>query len=129
MSPEAAEKPGINPWKVLAWMADLLAGLAIVMCFRTMDTLTTVNNSVANIDKRLAIVENNRFTANDGLMVWKDIANLRETMARLPVEYPPKWFVDRVERLESLQVRTENKVDANNILLINLVAKHEKEKP
>lgn len=49
----------------------------------------------------LAGITSNRFTSKDGLDVWKAISDVRETVAKLPNENPPKWFVDRVAALEN----------------------------
>lgn len=60
---------------------------------------------IAELDQRAsdlevwrASVNASRFTATDGKEVWKEIASIRETMAR---EQAPRWFVERVDRLES----------------------------
>jgi hypothetical protein len=49
----------------------------------------------------LAEIKGNRFTSNDGLAVWKEIACIRENIAKLPDQYPPKWWVERQDKFEA----------------------------
>jgi len=58
------------------------------------------------LDRRVNTIESNRFTVADGLELWKEIGSIKSEIATLPREVPPKWFVDRVEKLE-------RKIDAN----------------
>lgn len=51
-------------------------------------------------------IEASRFTAADGKEVWKSIADIRTEMAKFPADIPPKWFVDRVDRIEKNLDRT-----------------------
>lgn len=68
------------------------------------ETKVVVNR---NVDEIGAIKEwkagttANRFTASDGKEVWKEIAAIRESLAALPTEVPPSWFVKRVDSLEA----------------------------
>jgi hypothetical protein len=47
------------------------------------------------IDKRLTTMEADHFTSDDGLMVWKEIGNLK-----LADKEAPEWFVKRLDKLE-----------------------------
>jgi hypothetical protein len=58
-------------------------------------------NSIVDHGERLAAIQANRFRAEDGLLVWKEIAAIRQDLATVPRENPPQWFVDRVNKLES----------------------------
>ena len=49
----------------------------------------------------LAEIKGNRFSAQDGLTVWKEIAAVRSEMAELPQESPPAWFIEHVRALEA----------------------------
>ena len=50
--------------------------------------------------EQLAAIAASRFDSSDGLEVWKEIAALRQDIAVLPREVPPKWFVEKVDKLE-----------------------------
>ena len=66
---------------------------------------------VVDHNREIAVMQGNRFTSEDGLEVWQAIADLK---AELLTEMPPRWLVDRLDRLE-------NKVDA----LTEKVQEHE----
>ena len=62
-------------------------------------------------ESRLAAIEANRYTAKDAhdaqvrsaqevQAVWKEIASIRENLAKMPKEVPPQWFLDRVDGIE-----------------------------
>jgi hypothetical protein len=63
---------------------------------------------VVDIKTDLASIKGNRFTSGDGLVVWKEIAAIREQMAKLPDQYPPKWWVERQDKFETdMKVRLD----------------------
>jgi len=51
-----------------------------------------------------------RFTATDGREVWREIAAIRETIARLSLTEPPLWLVDRIKLLEQRLHALENRM-------------------
>lgn len=69
-----------------------------------------------DIKERVAKIEANRFTAADGLAVWQAMSEIREQMARLPQEAPPKWFADKVDRIEINMDRMSAEVAAMRAL-------------
>ena len=50
--------------------------------------------TTANIDKRVAIIESNRFSSQDGMLVWQSIAEKANK-----ADVPPQWFLKEFERL------------------------------
>ena len=48
--------------------------------------LTKVVEMVEKHESTLAIMSGNRFTSSDGLTIWKEIAAIRENLAKLPTE-------------------------------------------
>ena len=87
----APEKNGWSRWQ--EWITrSLLAGL-VVVGFWQVRVVVGLSNEVAGI-KASAL------TAEDGRAIWSEISALRESVAAMPRERPPKWFVDRVDRLE-----------------------------
>jgi len=58
-------------------------------------------STVVRLDVRLTAIENNRFTNADGLKIWQEVLQIREIIARLPSEVPPKWLLSRFERMET----------------------------
>lgn len=72
---------------------------------------------VHDLDTRVVVIENTRFTNEDGKRIEDRITALVERVAMLPKETPPAWFKERVDRLEVLLeqlresvIRLENKV-------------------
>lgn len=83
--------------------------LALVLVPITATATGAVIGVTYNNANRLTAIEANRFTAADGLEVWKEIAKIREEMATIPRENPPAWFVARMDCLET-QIRDLSKV-------------------
>ena len=55
-------------------------------------------------------VQGNRFTAQDGKEVWMEISRVREAIAMIPSTLPPKWFVDRVDKIDARLEKIENRL-------------------
>jgi ubiquinone biosynthesis protein UbiJ len=55
----------------------------------------------------IASIQGNRFTSEHGLEVWREIARIREQLAMMPREVPPKWFIEDVKELKN----TINSID------------------
>lgn len=51
---------------------------------------------LSELNTRVAVIEGNRFTTDDGKELWKALAE-----RPLRGDVPPKWFVDRVDKLEA----------------------------
>lgn len=81
---------------VLALLSFILMGM------RT--DIQDLHLSTEQLQISVTAIEANRFTARDGLDVWKEIGELKR---QIPSESPPKWFIERVDRLEELVL--ENK--------------------
>jgi hypothetical protein len=68
----------------------------------------------------MAETQGNRFTDDEGLQVWKAIAELQTKMAEVPTEAPPKWFKDNFDQLQSVvgdMQKTMESTDANVVRL------------
>jgi cell division protein FtsB len=63
--------------------------------------LRQLRADVVSLREFMAETRANRFTAQDGAAVYRELASLREEMAKIPRETPPKWFLERVDRLET----------------------------
>jgi hypothetical protein len=83
--------------KINGWAGRILAGVIIL-------SAAGVAGAALSNTTRLARIEADRFTSEDGLRVWQEIADIREDMARLPTEAPPVWFVSRIDRID-LEIR------------------------
>ena len=83
-------------------MFNLIATIAIGISAWTATTLIDVN-------RRVSAMEANRFTSADGLLIWREVSAIREQIAVIPKESPPKWFKDQVDRLESRLIDIEQK--------------------
>lgn len=82
---------------LLQWLIGILVSVNIALTVAFMRT--TLEN-----DNRITAIEASRFSAKDGLEVWQAISLLRNDIitanARIPAEFPPRWFVERVDKLE-----------------------------
>ncbi|RME72407.1 MAG: hypothetical protein D6781_02300 [Verrucomicrobia bacterium] len=75
------------------WLANVVAGISIALGGALLGKVNTM-------DTRIAAIEASRFTAQDGLNVWKEVYQIRNEIAALPQGEPPAWFVERVDKLE-----------------------------
>jgi len=91
-----------NGKKLLPLILNIVFGVLVTII--TMLTCYSLRQVTVNAN-RLTAVEASRFTASDGLTVWKEIANIQRTIAALPSSLPPPWFVDRVNKIEDRQMR------------------------
>jgi len=74
----------------------------------TVSTVERVQSQQKEMSKELtglqvwsAGVDASKFTVADGKEVWKEIAVMREAMARMTLVEPPNWLLERIERLET----------------------------
>lgn len=61
-------------------------------------------NRIVEHDRAVSIITSNRFDAKDGAELKGRVARLEDFMAN---GIPPKWFVDRVDKLEARLERIE----------------------
>jgi len=82
-----------NAWRILD----------IVLAFLVAISSATAGwgaKAVIDLQNRVTAIEASRFTAAMGLEVWQEIAAVKQSLAALPREVPPKWFIDRVDALD-----------------------------
>lgn len=70
---------------------------------------------VIDIRSKVAAMEANHLTSQDGLLVWKELAAVKEATVKnsekiiaLPLQGPPTWFVDQQKAMEA---RVEERID------------------
>jgi len=72
---------------------------------KTVERLQThqedLSKEVSGLQVWSAGVDASKFTVEDGKEVWKEIAVMRESMARMTLVEPPTWLLERIERLEA----------------------------
>lgn len=94
---------------------DILMGLLITLCMAIggyiINELGALHTKVHSIDVAVSEMKGNRFTNGDGLSIWKEIAELKTRIATIPTEAPPKWFLERVDRMEENQQRLLAELD------------------
>jgi hypothetical protein len=83
--PTMANGNGTRAWEM--WLKVVSIMILPWMAFSTL--------LLFSLDKRVAIIENNRFTARDGMLL---IDKLDEKADKEDV--PPSWLLDRIEHLE-----------------------------
>jgi len=79
---------------------ELVSGITILLTSTVLGLALRINESVTANSTAIAQINASRFTADDGLEVWKEIGKIRTEMGRLPTEVPAKWFIERVDKLE-----------------------------
>ena len=87
-------------WRLLDVVLSIT--LLVIVGVEGWNIRTTVSNM-----SRITAMEADRFTSRDGLEVWKEMAKIREDLATVPREVPPKWFENRVNALEVRLERIE----------------------
>ena len=122
VSKSTANANGNGKWHKIAvvLLTALLTLILGVMSYSTTVTNAT-SKELANIQASVAGIHASRFDAADGLAVWQEIAAIREDIAALPKEFPPPWFIDRVDaiddkadkiiELDHRLIRVEDKLD------------------
>lgn len=63
-----------------------------------------------DMQRRMAVMESNRFTAQDAAAIMTRIQSIEVMVARLPNE-SPKWFMDQFQRLEGRVDSLSAKID------------------
>lgn len=83
--------------------------IAISLCLAGVSGLVAWNTRTIYLhEQQLVQITASRFTASDGLVVWKELAAIREAMAKLPREYPPADYAKMIEqRFASVEARDE----------------------
>ena len=87
----------------------VLNGVTVALLTLSMFVLAGMSAGIENNKEKLSTIVGNRFTSQDGLEVWKAIGELK---AVIPNEVPPKWFIDRVDKLEGQLTELQEQVRA-----------------
>lgn len=107
---------GINPWKILGWLADLMAGIAIAYSIYIGSQLTVLSDKIQDIQVWRAETTGNRWNSQmqadyaakqtvELTRLWAEIATMKTEwvkslnevnikLASLPatLQLPPKWW-------------------------------------
>ena len=76
-----------NFWRFLSVVAVPFCGFLLL---QVMD----IKGSISELDKRVAVIEANRFNADDGLAIWKALNSKVNKQ-----DVPPEWFLREFNRL------------------------------
>lgn len=94
---------------VLQWSILTLLSLNGAMVGWNLKQTMSLVSRVSVIESRITGIEANRFTSRDGLEIWREIATLREIVAKLPID------PDVVRRLEDYEERIRRLERRNHI--------------
>lgn len=61
-----------------------------------------ISYTLVGIDKRVAIIESNRFDSDDGQAIWRELNQKADKD-----QVPPQWFLDDVRQLQARLDRHE----------------------
>jgi len=90
--------------KALEWVVVFIVTINVGLTTWSLKSIVDLQTTVAEL-------RGNRFTTGDGLVVWKEIATIREQIAKLPNDFPPKWFEKRVDELAAVMEKNGQKLD------------------
>ena len=76
-----------NAQKYWEWMRLVLGTLIVPWAM-------WISYTLVGIDKRVAVIESNRFNAEDGKEIWRALSSKADK-----AEVPPQWFINEFERL------------------------------
>ena len=89
-------------------LLDVLGRIALIVAVAW---VSWIQVQVLANGKRITTIEASRFTAADGarsaelaseryMSIQKELSAIREALAKMPSEVPPKWFMERVAAME-----------------------------
>ena len=90
------------------WAFLLVFAILGFMLRQALSDLESATSRVIAIEKAVAVIEGNRFTATDGMEMQRQLSVLA---ARMPSEFPPKTWLDTV------YVRDQNSMEKALVLL------------
>ena len=100
---------------VLLSVVSGLVGLTLYFLNEKNGQMKELTSAVTSVQTQLAVIEGNRFTAEDGKDVWKEIAGIKSELVRvnatIPKEVPPKWFQDEVADVSQHVSQNSEKLD------------------
>jgi hypothetical protein len=100
-----------NPWRIvvslLLVISSLVSGFTASVTSKVWAKIEEHDAHFTSLDEWRAATMASRFTAEDGLKVWQAIGDIRTRLATVPGDYPPSWFVKRVDKLELRLERIE----------------------
>lgn len=83
----------------------------------------TLSEATARLDKRVAVIEGNRFSSADGLALWEQIASIKERIAMMPTEVPPAWFLDEVRETQRIMREVQAELSGVKERLVRIEAR------
>lgn len=83
-----------------------------------------IKTEIGLLKTKIAVIESRIHLPEEDVGQWRAIADIREKIAKLPDEYPPKWFLDRVDRIENNLDRL-----AEQMLELSRIVKDKHENP
>ena len=85
----------------------LLSVVAVPFCGFLLLQVMTIRGDISAMETRISVIEANRFSAEDGLAVWRALSDKANKD-----EVPPSWFKDEFNRLrddfEKHKIRTRD---------------------
>jgi len=96
---ETTKNNGSWAERIILWKAIAIV-TSILITFST-GLNTYIVNKVIDLDRRVSIIEANRFTSTDAYNLVQIINDKLDTkLSILRTEIPPTWFLNRVDKLE-----------------------------
>jgi len=94
--------------RVAVWLFVLILSILGFMLRSALSDLDSASDKIVNIEKSLAVIQGNRFTATDGMELQRQLSVMT---TRMPSEFPPKTWLDTV------YVRDQNSMEKALVLL------------
>lgn len=81
-----------------------------ILATAMMATTGWVINKVYEHEKRLVAIEANRFTSKDGAEFMKILVEVQKSVAAIPKDIPPTWFLQKVDNIDTRLREVERRI-------------------
>lgn len=121
-----AEGKYIVMWRALAWATGVFLLVNLAFLGWAGSLLISLKDKDAIHDTEIKSIKDQYAPLVVGLDSWKQsVSAVREAMAKLPNDYPPQWFQDKVKRMEADLQSCTAIVTANQSAMARIEAKVE----
>lgn len=105
-------------WRLLFQISLVLLPIGVVV---GVTFAVGVNNRFGEHDRQIVSIKSSRWSREDAMLhgatvakefadVWHELGEIKVQIAKLPKETPPKWFIERFDRLEVEFQRLKNAI-------------------
>ena len=78
--------------------------------------ISIITSDVSSVKADINGIETSRFKASDGLSIWKEIGDIKAEIQRVKLQDPPKWLMDRLDKIDYKMDKIDDKLDGNRYI-------------